>query len=125
MCYELDLPSSTINRIVADPSMLNSVSANATVLDELHISPSAAAHILSGYNSGFRTVFIINATLAATATVVSALMIRHLTRDDEAQLRARAEEEEAREVDKQGTVRTDIEMGTWHDQTDDGVEGKA
>ncbi|KIP08655.1 hypothetical protein PHLGIDRAFT_365365 [Phlebiopsis gigantea 11061_1 CR5-6] len=126
---ELNLPSSTIKRIVDDPTMLSSVDTNSTVLDELHISPHAAAHILSGYNNGFRAVFIMNATLAAIATVVSVLMIRHknLTRDDEAQLRARAQKE-AHESDKKAAVgdeRDDIEMGTLHGQTDDGVESKA
>lgn len=126
---ELNLPSSTIKRIVDDPTLLSSVNTNSTVLAELHISPSAAGHILSGYNSGFRAVFVMNATLAAIATVVSVLMIRHknLTRDDEAQLRAQAEKE-ALGADKKAAVedeQNDIEMGTLHDHDNDRVEIKA
>ena len=76
---ELNLPSATIKRIVDDPTLLNSGAQNSTsnALDSLGISLSAASHILNGYNNGFRAVFIMNATLAAIATVVSVLMIHH------------------------------------------------
>lgn len=121
---QLNLPSTTIKRIVDDPTLLHAYVLNGTsvTLDSLGMSSSAATHILHGYNSGFRAVFIMNATMAAIATVVSVLMIRHknLERDDEAQLRAQAEKE-ARE-DKKDTVgdeHTDIELGTLHENNDD------
>ena len=62
----------------------------------MELSPRQAAHILQGYNDGFRAVFIMNATLAAFATIVSVVMIRHknLERDDDVDLRAKAEKEE-------------------------------
>lgn len=72
-----------------------------------------ASHILKGYNSGFRAAFIVNAgLLAAAATAVSVLMIRHkeLTRADESQLRAQAEKERQERPAKQ-----DVEMADLQD----------
>jgi hypothetical protein len=122
---ELNLPSSTIKKIVDDPTLLGArltsvTNSTSDPLSALGISPDAADHILAGYNSGFRAVFIMNATLAAIATVVSILMIKHkeLTRGDEAQLRAQAEKEEKEESEKDG--QGDIEMGTLHAQDEEG-----
>ncbi|EMD33190.1 hypothetical protein CERSUDRAFT_68238 [Gelatoporia subvermispora B] len=87
----LGLPTSTVNAIVGDPTLLGS----RLSLTSLDISPAAAAHILRGYTSGFRVVFILNAALAAAATIASVVMIRqkNLTRDDEGALRAKARAE--------------------------------
>ena len=94
----LKLPSSTIDRIIDDPTMLGAHVSNgsSTALQSIGISPAAASRILDGYDSGFRTVFILNAALAAIATVVSIVMIHHkeLTRGDEEQLRAEARRQE-------------------------------
>ncbi|KAJ3550297.1 hypothetical protein NM688_g5094 [Phlebia brevispora] len=97
----LHLPSSTINRIIDDPTILGQRLANSTSssVQALGISFATTDHILSGYNNGFRTVFIMNATLAAVATIVSVVMIHHkeLTRGDEEQLRAAAKKQEEHE----------------------------
>lgn len=94
----LHLPSSTIDKIIDDPTVLGSRSSNttSTTLQTLGVSSATAARILDGYTNGFRIVFIMNATLAAIATVVSIVMIHHkeLTRGDEEQLRAEARRQE-------------------------------
>lgn len=109
----LKLPSSTIDSIIDDPTMLGAHVSNgsSTTLQSLGISPATASRILDGYNSGFRTVFILNATLAAIATIVSVVMIHHkeLTRGDEEQLR-----EEARRHEKQAQYHDDPE---YHGET--------
>ena len=117
---DLNLPPSVIKKIVDDPTLLNAPFLDPTrnPLDSLGISLSAATYILKGYNNGFRAVFIMNATLAAIATVVSVLMIRHknLEREDEAQLRAQAANEAGEDI--KGHVRDesdDVEMGTFHE----------
>lgn len=105
---QLSLPTSTINKIVDDPTLLGNLIdgqdgiSPSDTLQSLGISVQAAGRILKGYNNGFRAVFIMNATLAAVATIVSVLMIRHkeLTRGDEAQLKAEA----------RGSGKQDIEM---------------
>lgn len=110
---QLGLPTSTINIIVDNPTLLGdhpnrqSSADSADDLRSLGISDQAATHILNGYNNGFRAVFIMNASLAAVATIVSVLMIRHkeLTREDEAQLRAEAKKGASSHAGKQ-----DIEM---------------
>lgn len=95
---QLHLPSSVISDIVDDPTVVGSIIAEHTndIAASLVLSPQQATHILRGYNDGFRAVFIMNATLAAFATIVSIVMIRHknLERDDDADLRAQAEKEE-------------------------------
>lgn len=76
---ELQLPSSTITRIVDDPSSLADPSSAG-------LSSSMASYILDhGYTKGFRSVFILNACLTVLATLVSITMIKHknLTRGDE------------------------------------------
>lgn len=79
-------------------------------MSSLGISSETAAEILAGYNHGFRTVFILNASLAAFATVVSIFMIKHksLKRGDEDQLK-----KEALDQEQQVGVgaNTDIELG--------------
>ncbi|KAJ3933806.1 MAG: MFS general substrate transporter [Lentinula lateritia] len=87
----LGFPSSTISPVIDKPSLLNSPSA----ISSLSISPSQAADILSkGYIKGFRDVFLLNAAMSATATLVSVVMIKHkeLLRGDEEQLRKEAAE---------------------------------
>jgi hypothetical protein len=84
------------------------------------ISVSAASFILShGYTRGFRSVFLLNASLASVAVVVSIFMIRHkeLIRGDEEELKAEAKKgtqtEKHGKVDE-GTGRPleqDLEMG--------------
>ncbi|KAE9390295.1 MFS general substrate transporter [Gymnopus androsaceus JB14] len=85
----LGLPSSTITSIINNPTYLN----NSSNLSSLGISSSQAADILSkGYTQGFKDIFLLNAALAATATVASAVMIKHkeLLRGDEERLRKEA-----------------------------------
>ncbi|KAI0343487.1 MFS general substrate transporter [Trametopsis cervina] len=111
---QLNLSPSTISAIVDDPTVIGTIvtgqATNATM--SLGISPNAAAHILQGYNNGFRVVFLVNASLAATATAVSIFMIRHknLTRDDEEALKAKAKEEEEKQSKNNSQV--DIEAST-------------
>ena len=94
----LRLPSATISKIIDDPTLLGSRLSTTTssTLQGLGISSVAADHILDGYTTGFKIVFIVNAVLAAIATVVSIVMIHHkeLTRPDEERLRAEARRQE-------------------------------
>ena len=115
----LHLPSTTIDHIIDSPTILGARTSNAnnTALQALGISPAAAGRILDGYNDGFRIVFIMNATLAAIATVVSIVMIHHkeLTRGDEDELRAEARRQEKHDQDLRKyrddpEGHTDIEM---------------
>ncbi|KAJ3722812.1 MFS general substrate transporter [Lentinula guzmanii] len=87
----LELPASTITTVIDNPSLLT----NSSSISTLDISVSQAANILSkGYTTGFRDVFLLNAAMSATATLVSAVMIKHkeLLRGDEEQLRKEAAE---------------------------------
>ncbi|KAJ3916105.1 MFS general substrate transporter [Lentinula edodes] len=87
----LGFPSSTISPVIDKPSLLN----NPSAISSLSISPSQAADILSkGYTKGFRDVFLLNAGMSATATLVSVVMIKHkeLLRGDEERLRKEAAE---------------------------------
>ena len=115
----LRLPSATISKIIDDPTLLGSRLSTTTssTLQGLGISSVAADHILDGYTTGFRIVFIVNAVLAAIATVVSVVMIHHkeLTRADEEQLREKARREEkhsevAQYRDDSPAGKVDIEM---------------
>lgn len=86
--HKLDLPSALMNIIIDNPSSLASPST-------LGIPSSTAVVILeNGYTKGFRMVFILNASLAAVATIASVTMIKHkdLTRGDEEQLKRQAGE---------------------------------
>ncbi|GAW10101.1 mfs drug transporter [Lentinula edodes] len=63
----LGFPSSTISPVIDKPSLLN----NPSAISSLSISPSQAADILSkGYTKGFRDVFLLNAAMSATATLM-------------------------------------------------------
>ncbi|KDR68867.1 hypothetical protein GALMADRAFT_256378 [Galerina marginata CBS 339.88] len=76
---KLELPVSVISQIIDDPSML-------ALPGKLGISPTTANSILNnGYTRGFRTVFILNASLTSAATIASIVLIKHkeLTRADE------------------------------------------
>ena len=86
--YKLALPSALMSNIIDNPSSLASPST-------LGIPSSTAGIILeNGYAKGFRTVFILNASLSAVATIASVMMIKHhdLTRGDEEQLKRQADE---------------------------------
>ena len=77
-----------MSTIIDNPSSLASPST-------LGIPSSTAGVILeNGYTKGFRTVFVLNASLAAVATIASVTMIKHkdLTRGDEEQLKRQADE---------------------------------
>ena len=92
----LNLASSTISQIVDDPTILGArTSASDTSLADLGISADVAQNILDSYIKGFRTVFILNASLNAVATIAAITMIRHieLTRGDEEMLKQKAIEE--------------------------------
>ena len=86
--HKLALPSPLTNAIINNPSSLASPST-------LGIPSSTAIFILeNGYTKGFRTLFILNASLAAVATIASITMIKHknLTRGDEEQLKFQGNE---------------------------------
>lgn len=86
--HDLGLSPSLIKIIIDKPSSLSSPAT-------LGISPSVAKTILNqGYKHGFRTVFILNACLAAVAAITSIFMIKHkdLTRGDEEELKLRGAE---------------------------------
>ena len=91
----LSLPSSVIKKIIDDPTVLGDRLSNSTSsqLTQLGISTEAATHILDGYTRGFRIVFILNACLAAFATLASITMIKHkeLTRSDDEQKKLEAQ----------------------------------
>ncbi|CCM02944.1 uncharacterized protein FIBRA_05059 [Fibroporia radiculosa] len=117
------LSASTITTIIDDPTLLGArlSSDSSDPLAALGVTPALAAKILDGYTHGFRTVFILNACLAAVATLASIFMIHHkeLTRGDEERLRAEARAQLKGEkngrtvVDVPDVKQTeDIEMGT-------------
>ncbi|KAJ8074511.1 hypothetical protein PM082_015412 [Marasmius tenuissimus] len=92
----LSLPESTISQIIDDPSILNSLSngMNSTsIAAGISVSQVDAQTILvHGYNKGFHDIFILNASLATFATIVSVLMIKHkelIRADDAEKLRQR------------------------------------
>ena len=90
----LRLPTAAIKAIIDDPTVLGSrlSASSSSKLAGLGITDSMAVTILNGYTRGFRTLFIMNACLAAAATLASVFMIRHkeLTRGDEDRLREAA-----------------------------------
>jgi hypothetical protein len=74
----LSLPEELIKTVIDDPTRLSDPSS-------LNLSVEQATIILEdGYTKGFRSVFLLNASLSAFATVVSIVMIKHkdLNRDD-------------------------------------------
>ncbi|RDX47549.1 MFS general substrate transporter [Lentinus brumalis] len=99
----LSLPSSIIAKVVDDPTILGArTSASASSLADLGLSSAVADRILDAYIRGFRTVFMLNASLNAVATVAAILLIKHtdLTRGDEEVLKKKAAEEEAQRSEK-------------------------
>ncbi|RDB20605.1 Efflux pump FUS6 [Hypsizygus marmoreus] len=108
----LGLPPSVISSLVDDPSGLTSPA-------EIGLSLPTASYILDhGYTKGFRSVFILNASLAAVATLASITMIKHkeLTRGDEDDLRKHVVSTEAKDsehgaCDATLTEVPDLEMG--------------
>ena len=85
---QLALPSALMNTIINHPSSLASPST-------LGIAPLTATTILeNGYTKGLKTLFILNASLAAIATIASITMIKHknLTKEDEEQLKSQGNE---------------------------------
>ncbi|KIY51784.1 MFS general substrate transporter [Fistulina hepatica ATCC 64428] len=79
----LSLSSSIIDAVVDNPLALQTPA-------KLGLTSSQAAYILEhGYTAGFRSVFIMNAALAAVATIASITMIKHkeLRRPDEEMLK--------------------------------------
>lgn len=103
----IDLPTDIIAVIIDDPATLLNPRA-------LGISSQAASLVLnSGYTKGFRSLFLLHASLTTFATVTSLVMIKHkdLMRGDEERLKTEAR---ANEKDKSGQAtptRQDIEMG--------------
>lgn len=89
---QLDLPQSTIDGIVDNPTdipkLFNSSSSPFTV------SPQIASSILNGYTKGFHTVFYLNAALSVMCVIVTIFMIKHkeLVRPDEMEMKRKAEE---------------------------------
>lgn len=94
----LRLSAAAIKAIIDDPIVLGSrlSASSSSKLTSLGITDAMAVTILDGYTHGFRTLFIMNASLAAMATLASVFMIKHkeLTRGDEDRLRAVACEED-------------------------------
>src|SRR6202034_2189036 len=89
----LSLPSAIISKIVDDPALLSSVTSPSSPLASMGVSSSTASNILfHGYTRGYRSVFLLNASLASVAVVVSVFMIKHkeLTRGDDEALKAEA-----------------------------------
>jgi len=86
--HKLALPSALINTVINDPSSLTSPSTLGITLSTVRIV------LEKGYTKGFRRVFILNASFAAIATIISITMIKHknLARGDEEQLKCQANE---------------------------------
>ncbi|KZT72462.1 MFS general substrate transporter [Daedalea quercina L-15889] len=132
---DLRLSSATIRAIIDDPTILGDrlSASSSSKLSALGITDSMALTILDGYTQGFRTLFIMNACLAATATLASIFMIRHkeLTRGDEEQLRAaaRANEKDTEkgieETQIQVGLEQDMEMGLLDDKDTKGHADRA
>ncbi|GAW01212.1 MFS general substrate transporter [Lentinula edodes] len=83
---EISLSPSTITTILNDPSVLARASS-------IGLPDEQALHVLEhGYEAGFKTFFIINASLGVMATIVSATMVKHkeLSRDDDEKLKNEA-----------------------------------
>ncbi|KAH9925946.1 MFS general substrate transporter [Epithele typhae] len=99
---KLGLPASVISAVVDDPTAL---SAPTSASDAVRLPADVAARVLDAYVRGFRVVFLLNAALAALATVVAVFMIKHteLTRGDEAELKKKAEEEDRVERERKNT----------------------
>ena len=111
----LSLSTSAINAIIDDPTVLGSrlSASSSSKLAGLGITDAMAITILNGYTRGFRTLFIMNACLAAVATLASVCMIRHkeLTRGDEDRLKEAARAGECKEKEKDLGMEATIPTG--------------
>jgi hypothetical protein len=79
----LSISAATASLIVDDPALLRNPQS-------IGLDSSTAEYILDhGFAKGFRSLFLMHACMAVTATVASVLMIKHksLTRGDEVQLK--------------------------------------
>ncbi|RPD57343.1 MFS general substrate transporter [Lentinus tigrinus ALCF2SS1-6] len=115
----LNLPPSTIAKVVNDPTILGAhTSATASSLSDLGLSSAVASRILDAYIRGFRTVFVLNASLNAVATVAAIFLIKHteLTRGDEEELKKKAAEEEAQRSEKSSIVGADSDIKRHHNE---------
>lgn len=124
----LSLPSATIAKIVDDPTILGArTSASASSLTDLGLSSAIADRILDAYIRGFRTVFVLNASLNAVATVAAIVLIKHkdLNRGDEEELKKKAAEEEAQRSEKSSIVVADSSPGRHHEPELDEKEPSA
>ncbi|KIJ39864.1 hypothetical protein M422DRAFT_230422 [Sphaerobolus stellatus SS14] len=88
----IGLPQSLLQEITADPTLLSKTQFNVTI--------KVRQQLLEGYNHGFRTLFILNASLAAFATTIAFVMIKHkeLIRADDAQKMAESRKQEEIEM---------------------------
>lgn len=88
---ELDLPQSTINGILDNPTDIPKLSNSSS---PFNLTPDIASNVLSGYTNGFHRVFYLNAALSAACVVITVFMIRHkeLVRPDEVEMKRKAEE---------------------------------
>ncbi|KIJ64372.1 hypothetical protein HYDPIDRAFT_133160 [Hydnomerulius pinastri MD-312] len=120
----LSLTPAAIKTIIDDPTVLFS-SSSSSQLASLGLTPAQAAYALSnGYTKGFKFVFVLNACLAAVATLASVFMIKHkeLMRGDEEKLRA-----EARRLlgeGQEGRKRTSVDPGPEDNGEEDVEMGK-
>jgi hypothetical protein len=93
---ELSLSEELIKRVIDDPSLLSHPAS-------INLSQEQATSILEhGYTKGFRSVFILNASLSAAATLTSIFMIKHknLTRDDDEKFREVARGKKSNDEEK-------------------------
>ncbi|KAI0710313.1 MFS general substrate transporter [Cerioporus squamosus] len=101
-------------------STIQRFSAPAPPPAPLGLSSAVADRILDAYISGFRTVFLLNTSLNAVATVAAILLIKHtdLNRGDEEVLRKKAadELEEAQRSEKCSIVVADSNSSGPHNE---------
>ncbi|TFK32430.1 major facilitator superfamily domain-containing protein [Crucibulum laeve] len=86
---DLSLPSDMISRVIDSLTKLS-------FPEQLGLSNTLAMDILNaGYAKGFKSVFLLNASLTAMATVVSVLMIKHkeLSRPADEKLKEEAQKQ--------------------------------
>lgn len=111
----LSLPETLIKTIIDDPTRLSNPSS-------LGLSVEQATVILeNGYTKGFRSVFLLNASLSAFATVVSIVMIKHkdLNRDDHLK---QAQRDERKKHDEEKGVADEKHSGEEHDSPIESAE---
>ncbi|KAF8520350.1 MFS general substrate transporter [Hysterangium stoloniferum] len=84
------------------PDLVKQVTDNPIFIfqNQLNVTSHERDVLLAGYISGFRAVFLLNASLAAVAVVIAFVMIHHkeLTREDDAQRKEEAQEKEECEM---------------------------